>query len=204
MPDPLTHDGRHAIAERSVVAILDAAERLLERRKQTSISAVAAEAGLARVTVYAHFRGREEILEALVERAVGRAVKAYRTAELERGPALDALGRLIAASWKELSQNDAVARASAAELSADAMRRAHDAARAPVRRLVERGRREHTFRTDVAADWLVTTFFALVHAAGEEVRAGQLDGDHALDALSATIPDLFTSQSARPQHRPST
>ena len=63
-------DHRRAVAERNVEAILDAAERLLERRLQATISAVAAEAQLSRVTVYAHFPTREQLLEAVAERAV--------------------------------------------------------------------------------------------------------------------------------------
>jgi len=48
-------DYQRAIAERNVGAILDAAEELLEERAAASISAVAARAGVSRVTVYAHF-----------------------------------------------------------------------------------------------------------------------------------------------------
>jgi hypothetical protein len=36
------------------------------------------------------------------------------------------------------------------------MRRAHETVRAVIRKLIERGRRESAFRTDLAVDWLVT------------------------------------------------
>jgi AcrR family transcriptional regulator len=184
-------DFRQAIAERNVEAILDAAQRLLERREQPNISAVAAEAGVSRPTVYAHFPDRQRLLEALVERAVRHTMTAIESAEPERGPAGDALQRLLAASWEELARNEETARAAASELSADAMRRAHHAARAVIRELVERGRREGTFRSDVGADWLVTSSLALIHAAAEEVRAGELDSEGALHALSLTVADLL-------------
>jgi hypothetical protein len=119
---------------------------------------------------------------------------AIESAEPERGPAHDALERVLAASWEELARNEEIARAAAAELSADAMRRAHQAARAVISKLVERGRSEGTFRTDLATDWLVTSTLALIHAAAEEVRAGALDSEHALDALSHTIADLFAGR----------
>jgi AcrR family transcriptional regulator len=51
-----------------VEAILDAVEELLERRGQASISAVAAQTAVSRVTVYAHFPIWEALLEAAVER----------------------------------------------------------------------------------------------------------------------------------------
>jgi tetracycline repressor-like protein len=82
---------------------------------------------------------------------------AIDSAEPDRGPAADALRRLLAASWDELARNEDIARASAAELSTDAMRRAHAAVRAAIHRLVERGRHDGAFRPDVPADWLVTS-----------------------------------------------
>ncbi len=182
------------IAHRNVEAILDAAQRLLGRREQASISAVAAEAGVSRPTVYAHFPDRQRLLEALVGRAVRRAMAAIESAEPDRGPAAAALERLLAASWEELSRHEDIARASAATLSPDAMRRAHDAARAMIGRLVERGRREGAFRRDVPADWLVTSSLALIHAAAETVRAGELDSQRAREVLSITVVDLFAGR----------
>jgi AcrR family transcriptional regulator len=196
MPDSKPHHPREAIAERNVEAILDAAHRLLQCREQPNISAVATEAGVSRPTVYAHFPDRQRILEALVERAVRRTMTAIESAEPERGPAGDALQRLLAASWEELARNEDIARASAAELSAEAMRRAHQTARAVIRKLVERGRRDGTFRTDLTTDWLVTSTLALIHAAAEEARGGGLDSNAALDALSHTIADLFAGRAS--------
>jgi AcrR family transcriptional regulator len=191
MPRATQQDSRQLTAERNLGAILDAAERVLQRGEQESISAVAAEAGVSRPTVYAHFPDLERLLEALVKRTVRRTMAAVDSAEPERGPAIDALRRLLAASWEELGRHEDIARASAADLSAEAMRRAHHSARAVIGKLIERGRREGAFRTDVAAVWLVTSCLALIHAAGETVRAGELNSKDALDVLSVTVVDLF-------------
>jgi AcrR family transcriptional regulator len=192
MAEPAT-DHRRAIAERNVEAILDGAERQLEQGKPASISAVAAEAGVSRVTVYAHFPDRRQLIEALVERAVRRASQTIRAAEPDRGSPVEALERVLAASWEELGRHEEIAGAAAAELTADAMRRTHETGRRLIRRLVTRGRSEGAFRTDVPVDWLVASFFALVHAARDEVRARQLSPDDALTALSATLVDLFVA-----------
>jgi AcrR family transcriptional regulator len=189
--DTQAHDSRQTIADRNVEAILEAADRLLQRREQPSIVAVANEAGVSRPTVYAHFGDRERLLEALVERAVRRAMQAIESADPERGPAVDALQRLIAASWEELGHHEDIARDAAAQLSTHAMRQAHQPARITIAEVIERGRREGTFRTDVTVGWLVTTCLALIHAAAEEVRAGELESNAALDLLSATITDLL-------------
>ena len=193
------HDSAPTIAERNVEAILDGAERLLQRHEQPSILAVANEAGVSRPTVYAHFGDRERLLEALVERAVQRAMAAIESAEPERGPAVDALQRLIAASWKHVADNDDIAHAAAAELSADAMRRSHETARAVILKVIERGRREGAFRTDITTGWQVTTCLAMIHAAAEEVRAGELESATALELLSTTITDLLAGPPARLQ-----
>ena len=193
------HDSAPTIAERNVEAILDGAERLLQRHEQPSILAVANEAGVSRPTVYAHFGDRERLLEALVERAVQRAMAAIESAEPERGPAVDALQRLIAASWKHVADNDDIAHAAAAELSADAMRRSHETARAVILKVIERGRREGAFRTDITTGWQVTTCLAMIHAAAEEVRAGELESATALELLSTTIIGLLAGPPARLQ-----
>jgi TetR/AcrR family transcriptional regulator, mexCD-oprJ operon repressor len=191
---------REAIAERNLQAILDASERLLARREQPSISAVAGEAGLSRPTVYAHFPDRERLLEALVERAVRRTMAAIESAEPDRGPALPALQRLLRASWEQLGHHQAVSEAASAELSSTAMRRAHHAARAVIRTLVERGRREGAFRTDLPAAWLVTSYLALIHATAEGTRAGELDPHTAADALSTLVTDLFVGRGRKRSH----
>jgi TetR/AcrR family transcriptional regulator, mexCD-oprJ operon repressor len=190
------HDSLQTIAERNVEAILDGAERLLQRHEQPTILAVANEAGVSRPTVYAHFGGRERLLEALVERAVRRAMAAIESAEPERGPAVDALQRLIAASWTHVAHNEDIAHAAAAELSAHAMRRSHETARAVIGEVIERGRREGAFRTDVTTGWQVTSCLAMIHAAAEEVRAGELASNAALELLSTTITDLLRGPQA--------
>jgi TetR/AcrR family transcriptional regulator, mexCD-oprJ operon repressor len=198
MPQPAT-DHRRAIAERNVEAILDAAEALLERRAQPSIAAVANQAGVSRVTVYAHFATREDLLEAVVERAVQHANVALQAARPDHGPPLDALDRLIAAGWRELEHNRAIAQAAAEQLSPAALTRAHQAAHHRIGELVQRGRDEGAFRTDLPTDWLVTTTLALIHACGDEVRAGRIDPASAPHILTTTIRDLLT---APPRPRP--
>lgn len=189
-------DSRRAIAEHNLTAILDATERLLQRGEQPSISAVAAEAGVSRPTVYAHFPDRAALLGALVERTVRQAMSAIKAAEPDRGAADDALQRLISSSWQQVAGHDEIARAAARELSAEAMREAHESARGVIRRLIERGRRDGSFRSDVPVGWLVTASLALTHAAAEAVRMGELDAEAAPQALSLAVADLLTPPEA--------
>jgi AcrR family transcriptional regulator len=189
-----TADRRRAIADRNVQAILDAAEELVRNHAPVTIAAVASQAGVSRVTVYAHFATGEALLEAVVERAVGHAAAALAAADPETGPPLEALARLVAAGWRVLGSNAAMAEAAAARLSADAMTRSHQAARHQVAELVTRGRSDGTFRTDVPESWLVACCFALFHSCADEVRAGRLNPADAERALTSTMTDLFTGK----------
>jgi AcrR family transcriptional regulator len=189
-----TVDHRRATAERNVEAILDAAQRLLERRVRPSIVAVAREAVLSRVTVYAHFSTKEELLEAVVARSVRAATAALETAEPEQGPPLEALERVVAAGWREVARHEAIRQATAEELSREAARRTHEPAAAVVSRLIERGREEGAFRTDLPAQWLLMSFFALLHAAADEVRARRIGAKAAAAALTTTVTELFAAQ----------
>jgi AcrR family transcriptional regulator len=190
-------DHRRAIAVRNVAAILDAAESSLARGSPATVAAVASESGVSRVTVYAHFPTLEALLEAVVERAVGRFGDALNGVEPESGPPAEALKRVITVAWRELDRNSAIADAASRQLSSAALTRAHQAPRDRIRALIQRGRDDGSFRTDLPAEWLLTTFFALLHACGEEVRAGRLGPADALAALIATLVDLFARKRQR-------
>ena len=184
-------DHRRATAERNVAAILDAAAELLSQQEPASIAAVAAQAGVSRVTVYAHFPTWETLLEAVVERAVGHTTAVLAAADLEAGPPMEALRRLLAADWEEVGQHAAMAEAAARWLSAEAMGRSHQAAFGPVGALAERGQADGSFRADVPGSWLVSSLFALIHACAGEVRAGRLEAGDAQRVLIVTVTDLF-------------
>jgi TetR/AcrR family transcriptional regulator, mexCD-oprJ operon repressor len=186
-------DHRRATAERNVEAILDAVERLLEARKPLSIAAVAAASGVSRVTVYAHFENLTALVEAVVARSVEHATAAIAATEPGSGTALEALERLLEHGWRELDRRHAVARAAAEHLPGETLRRRHEPLIGVVEQLVARGRDEGAFRTDLPAQWLVTVFYALVHAAGDDVRAGRVESADALAILTATVRDVFTS-----------
>jgi hypothetical protein len=53
--------------------------------------------------------------------------------------------------------------------------------------LLRRGQDDGTFRSDVPDRWLLTTYFALVHAAGRDVAAGGMTAEEAEHALVSTL-----------------
>jgi len=186
-------DHRRATAERNVEAILDAAERLLRRRAQASIAAVAREAGLSRVTVYAHFPTREELLEAVVARAVRAATAAIEATEPDSSPPIAALERVTSAAWRELERHETIRQAAAEGLSPEAEHRAHRAGMQMLHPLIKRGREQGEFRTDLPERWLLVSFFALLHAAADEVREGRIPTGAAAAAVTTSIRELFAA-----------
>ena len=192
MDESNSRDPRKATAQRNTAAILDAGEGLLRSGREPTISAVAKQAGVSRPTVYSHFQDRRAIIEAIVERAVERAMAALQSAQPEEGPPMDALNRLVAESWEHVAGDQEIARAAATHLSADAMRRSHHTAQQVVGELVDRGRAEGVFRTDVPPSWLVSSLLALIHTAAEQVRSGAIAREQAGAILVDTMPRLFS------------
>lgn len=186
-----TTDHRRATAERNVAAILDAAEGLLARGAASSMSAVAAAAGVSRVTLYAHFPTREALIEGVVARVIERAKAALADARLDQGSALEALDRLTAVAWDHLDRGGGIARSAADVLTPAAMDRAHRALHEPIGALIRRGQAAGEFRDDLTVSWLLATYFALMHAAGDQVRAGTLASADAVGVLQPTLRSVF-------------
>ena len=188
------------VAERNAEAILDAAEDLLRSQGQASVSAVAAQAGVSRVTVYAHFPTWTALLEAAVERAVRQTMTALQSVHPDDGPPAQALDRMLAATWQHLARYQAMAAAVAELLSPEAVTRTHQAAHHTIGALLERGQADGSFRTDLPARWLAAASIALVHACADEVRAGHIDEHDAVRILTTSVRDLLTG--TRPMMEP--
>jgi AcrR family transcriptional regulator len=192
MVSPITpQDHRRAAAERSIEAILDAAERLLATGSDTNTSAVASAAGVSRVTLYSHFPTRPALLEAVAQRVLAQGAEAIAAARPASGEPAEALDRLIEAAWGKLDRNLQLFAAARAELSDDALRRAHEQIDAPILGVIRRGRRAGQFRKDAPATWLLATYYALMHAAADEVTAGRLSSRAAVPILKQTIGAAF-------------
>jgi TetR/AcrR family transcriptional repressor of mexCD-oprJ operon len=187
-------DHRRATAERNAAAILDATERLLAQHAPLSMAAIASEAGVSRPTLYAHHKTLGDVVEAAVARAIDVSLDAVEAAQPHVGPADEALDRMLAGSWSMLAALEALARAAAEHLPSERLHRAHAPLMAHMHALAERGQRDGVFRTDLPADWLVMTFYALVHAADDLARSRRMKRAKALDHLRATVRDLFLAR----------
>lgn len=184
---------RRADAERNIAAILAAATTCFCREPQVSMADIARAAGVGRVTLYAHFPSREALLHAVLDHTITAAEPLIEASRPDEGPADEALGRLLRSSWQILDRHRRLFEVAQRELGNDQLRAHHSSATARVERLLTRGRREATFRTDLPTSWLVTTVYTLLHAAAEDVNTGRLQQAKAADVLVATITSALTS-----------
>lgn len=182
---------RRADALRSIEAIVQAAAECLGRNPEASLSEIARAAGVGRVTLYAHFASRAEVVDAAMSRAIDRGNEVLDTVDLTGDPRL-ALARYIEAGWHLVDEARALLAAAQRELSAGRIRELHAGPAARVEALVARGRAEGAFRTDLPIAWMVNVLHTVMHSAAEEIRAGRLTSDRAADHITATVLAAFT------------
>jgi TetR/AcrR family transcriptional repressor of mexCD-oprJ operon len=190
-----------ADARRNIAAILDAAEYCLVANPDASLGDIAKRAGVGRITLYGHFPSRAELVDAVFTRAVAAGDEALDAIDLGGDPR-QALTRLITASWHIIHQFRALQRAAANCLSTERMRSVHDKPMERVQALIERGRREGVFRSDLPVTWMVALYHSLIHSAADEVNAGRLERTDVAALVTKSLVAAFTAPGKRvPQNR---
>jgi TetR/AcrR family transcriptional regulator, mexCD-oprJ operon repressor len=183
---------RRADAQRNAESIIDAALEGGMVGDDLNMAAVARLAGVSRVTLYSHFPTREALLEAAVDRAVAESDQLAEDLRLDEDPAPEALARLVCTSWQTLARYRALYGFASAELPNGRLMGLHGPLFSRVRKLVLRGRREGSFRTDLPVDWLVATVFSIMHQAADAVAAGRLPQRNARKVIRATVASVMS------------
>jgi TetR/AcrR family transcriptional regulator, mexCD-oprJ operon repressor len=192
---------RRADARRNIETIVEAAERCLARDPDASMSDIADEASLGRITIYGHFKTRAELVEVVARRVLASANALLARVDLRGDPA-QALARLVRASWEVTARSGSLVVAAEKALPPQVVRGLHAGKlEERVRRFLARGQRERAFRSDLSTDWLVTLFHATLHAAANEAHAGRLDGHEAAEIVTRTLLAAYQPP-AGPLRRP--
>lgn len=178
---------RRADAERNISAILDAASRVFAERADASLGDIARAAGVSRQTIHAHFRTREELVGAVLDRAVAEVAAALDNAVIDGASASDALIALLDASWEMFERFPFLLDESLPQPSLTEDRERHVPIVERLERIFERGQRSGEFAAESNVAWLVTSTIALGHAGGAEVSAGRLSTDEARRAVRRSV-----------------
>jgi TetR/AcrR family transcriptional regulator, mexCD-oprJ operon repressor len=185
---------------RNRIAILDAALACLNVNSRASMVEIAAAASVGRVTLYGHFSTREELIHAAMSRAMDKIETVLEAIDLNKPP-LRALEDLIGASWRLVDQYNGLRAVADHELGFEPDRDLHDRPMHRVRLLLARGRDSGAFRSDQSIDWQVACFFAVLHGAAAEVRAGRLTEQEVASVAPETVRALLLPPPTTPLGR---
>ncbi|MFL9684558.1 MULTISPECIES: TetR/AcrR family transcriptional regulator [Streptomyces] len=173
-----------ADAERSVRAILEAAERVLAVDPGASMEQIAAAAGVARTTIHRRFANRQALIEALATSAARQLAQAVDDGRPDTAPPLVAMHRITAnvlqvkGAWTfALSLGDDPD-SEAAALQLDIARRCVA--------VLARAQAEGLIDEKADLDWVRRVYYALI---GESLHGDDSDADP--DTLAARIIDTL-------------
>jgi AcrR family transcriptional regulator len=186
LPEPLPAKRRRADADRSVAAILAGALAALASDPDSSMSEIARRAGVVRATIYVHFPTRTDLLDAVMEYAVAQVVEAMSGAEPGRGEPVEALERVLRATWRQLAQFHGLLALNTARLSAEELHRRHLPMLDQLEPLIERGQEQGVFRRDLPVTWHLAVIRAIVHTASHEIQGGRIPESDAEPAMLST------------------
>ncbi len=187
---------KRADAQRNINAIAEAAVACLSRDPDASVAEIAKAAGVGRVTLYGHFPSRADLVDAALARAIEDGDAILGAVDLDGDPR-EALARLIDASWQLVNRSRALLLAAQHTLPPGRIRTLHAEPADRMRRLVERGRADGVFRTDLPTSWLISTVQNVMHGAADEINAGRLDAADAAGYISATVLAALTPPGER-------
>ncbi|MFM9499677.1 TetR/AcrR family transcriptional regulator [Streptomyces galilaeus] len=178
-----------ADAERSVRAILEAAERVLAEDAGASMEQIAEAAGLTRITVHRRFANRQALLEALSVSAKQQLIDAIEAARPESGPALVALYRVTAnvlrvkSTWRFTLSHATAHTSAAAALWGEI--NTHTVV------LLNRAQREGLLLPDADLEWTRRVYYALISEALNGTDADQHPATQDADALATLVIDTL-------------
>jgi AcrR family transcriptional regulator len=151
-----------ADSERTMRAILDAANEVLATNPGATLQQIADAAGVARTTVHRRFASREALLDALAQDMLEQMEAVIDEARPDTAPPLVALHEL-SAGYIRVKGRFRLSAAHPSDVHEDVIERIKAKNLALFRRLADTG----TIAPDTDIDWAIRVYFALLHEAIE-------------------------------------
>jgi AcrR family transcriptional regulator len=186
--DVVTGSGLRADSQRTLAAILSAANEVLSRSEGAALEEIALAAGVARTTVHRYFATRDDLLRALSVWVAKQLIDSVVAARPETAPPLIALHQMtvnvleVKIAWAFAL--DSHSRSSEAE-------RMHSDVRQTCQQLFERLRASGSIEKDADIDWVQRVYFALIR---ETVQGA--NGDDADQLATRIVTTLLRGASA--------
>jgi TetR/AcrR family transcriptional regulator, mexCD-oprJ operon repressor len=152
--------------------VLRAAAEFLSRRPNATQDEIAAAVGISRATLHRYFAGRDALLGALNQFAIGQMREALRTARLHDGSAAEALRRL-ATACEPVSEYLLLLYSECQDFDTTQPTDEWAEIHAEIRQLFQRGQREGEFRPELSAVWLTEAFLNLCSGAAWVIQVGE-------------------------------
>ncbi len=152
---------------------------------------IAEAAGVTRQTVYAHYSSRDVLLGAVIDQATREVIGTLDAAELDQGPAPEALLRFLEASWRSFERFPLLLGQHAVPTTPQADLDRHEPVLDRLHRLVRRGQDAGDFDRELSPSWLLAATVALGHTAGTQAAAGELTTEEASRALKRSVLRLY-------------
>jgi hypothetical protein len=106
---------------------------------------------------------------------------------------VEALERVLRATWRQLAQFHGLLALNTARLSAEELHRRHVPVLDQLEPLVERGQKQGDFRSDLPIAWHLAVIRAIVHTASRETQGGRIAESEAEDAMLTTAISAIAS-----------
>ena len=178
-----------ADAERSVRAILEAAEQVLADDPGASMEQIGERAGLTRTTVHRRFANRKSLMDALAISAKQQLADAIEAGNPGSAPPLVALHRVTAnvlktkSAWRFTLGSPLADTSAAAEI--------WDRINAGCMDLLTRARREGLLHPDADLEWTRQVYYALLSQAVQRFPEAEDPDANAIDALATLVIDTL-------------
>lgn len=176
-------------------AILTAAASVLARNRGATLAEIAEAADVGRTSLHRYFPDRESLISAVVKDSAGVMSRAIQDARLDDDGPVQALRRLAgtlldAGDHLLFLFSDPGVRVTYESMNEPGARTG------AVARLIDRGRAEGVFDSEVSSAWIESAFWALVYAGCDAVHNGRLLRHEALNSVLRSLENGMRAKGA--------